>query len=291
MGLPFFCWQPHSRSAHRVHLSLGEDLSDLQITPIRDVSDSVSIQGKFSRTTGRPSIAVRVVLERFTDREMFRRLSAMINHLERGGIVGFGLDDTKAYAATTKGVHFQNSRSFTVGPNLFNAYAPASTSLVRLTGSTSAPYGDEFVIESSAPIAAREYFAAYSSASTPTGDTLVSIDETGGGTTNLRCHNDYPEGALLRHSDFYPFLFMPASGVGGALLTHEHRIAYTFDLRLEYIIPDYEWTFLQQPPEKEVSVDPDKPGATEITPAFDIPEIFGARSIYLTADRDYFWWE
>lgn len=49
--------------------------------------------------------------------------------------------------------------------------------------------------------------------------------------------DSYREGAHVRYSDYYPNLCLDSRNIGGALLTHDHRITSTLDLPLVYIIP------------------------------------------------------
>ncbi len=97
MGMPFFTWWPHqSRTGTtRQTITLTEGLSDLQITPKRDVIDTFAIDGGRARELLRPYCEVRIVLERNTDRELFRRFNSMINHLQHRGVAAVGLDSQK----------------------------------------------------------------------------------------------------------------------------------------------------------------------------------------------------
>lgn len=239
MGFPFFSYWPHTTAGARHDIVLTEDLSDLQITPIRDVADGITLRGNFRRATGRPSVRVRIVLERFTDRELFRRFSGLINHLERGGWCAFGLDDSKAYGALLNTNYYQGTRRFYVGENQYKGFTPNSAS------TTSLAVGDEIIVESAPPEAAREYFAIHDKAETG-GICRIDIDASGGGTTGNVFQEDYPTDALVRYSDFWPKLFLPAGGIGSGLLTHDHRITYTLDMSLEYIIPNLK-TEIEQP--------------------------------------------
>tara|TARA_R100001443_G_scaffold112277_1_gene125709 strand:+ start:773 stop:1735 length:963 start_codon:yes stop_codon:yes gene_type:complete len=236
MGLPFFCWKPQIPLPQRTHVDLGEELSDLQVTPVRVASDAVTLNGRYTRLTHTPQLQVRIVLERFKDRHLFRKLSAMINHLERGGYVTFGLDSAKAYGAKIKTEHTQNRTTIDVSSNLYKRYHPDSSSLDMLAASTTAPYGDEIVIESPPPIAAREYFTVVGATDAGSGGARYKID-TSSTITGDMLRFDYPVDSFVRFSDFYPRLFLPESQVGGGLLTHDHRNTYTLDLPLTYIIP------------------------------------------------------
>ena len=106
MGNPFFSWYPHQTNtgvAYFEKIDIPEDLTDLQVTPRRDVADAFTLHGGRSRELLRPWVEIRILYDRFTSRPLFRRFSAMINHLERGGVVAFGVDSDKVYSARTKG--------------------------------------------------------------------------------------------------------------------------------------------------------------------------------------------
>jgi hypothetical protein len=90
---------------------------------------------------------------------------------------------------------------------------------------------DEVVIESGPPAGKREYHTVAGHNTTAAG-TLITI---GGDGSNL--FDDYPAGSVVRYSDLYPALILGPGQVGGALLTHDHRITYTLDLLLSSIQP------------------------------------------------------
>ncbi len=270
MGSPFFTWMPFVQFPTRIFLPLGEDLSDLQVTPTRQSSDAVTIAGLHRRTNFAPGQSVRVVLERFTDRGMFRQFQNMINHLERGGYVSFGLDDTKAYGAAMNhvGPRYQGSARVEVGENLYVDYSPNTQSTYAPSGSTSAPFGEELIIETPAPYGKREYHAAYAVTGdgTATGATIDLDASSGSAVTNQQLQNDYYAGALVRVSDFWPKLYLPSGSIGSPLLTHDHRISYTLDIGLQYCIPDLVAVDVYVPPaEKEVGTyDPQGSGMVKV---------------------------
>jgi hypothetical protein len=221
MGYPFFSWYPlHSMSPRIEIINFGEDLSDLQVTPKRDVVDSFSLMGGRSRELLRPWVEVRVVLDRFTDRKLFRQLSAMINHLERGGSVAFGNDHQKIWMARTERIS-QGATSVLHGSNVGGGYYDGSTPVLSTLSSP-----DEIVIETGAPLAKREYHTVSSASASQ-----INLGES------LDTFDSYPTGSIVRYSDFYPTLIMPPNEVGGAHLTHDHRITYTLDINLAYVIP------------------------------------------------------
>jgi len=231
MASPFFTWWPHMSGllGARETITLSEDMSDLQVTPRRDVIDTYSLHGGRSREMLRPWLDVRLVLERFTDRDLFRKFSAMINHLERGGVVAFGLDSSKAWAATTATYTQQGDMRVYCGKVITEKYHAASASVEPAAT-------DEFVIESGPPTGKREYHLIHSAVGSPTSAVVIDIDSsTSSPTTMFR--DDYPIGSRVRFSDFYPTLILDAGAVGTGLLTHDHRISYTLDLPLVYVLP------------------------------------------------------
>lgn len=225
MGYPFFAWKPHQTagpSAREVIL-LTEDLSDLQITPRRDVADAYGIHGGRSRELLRPWLDVRIVLDRFNDRALFRKFRAMINHLERGGAITFCNDSDKAFAARTSVEHPQGTSALSLGPQATDLYSSHPATLAA---------DDEVVIESGPPAGKREYHKIASHVTDGTGGTVMTI-----GADGVDLFDDFPAGSVVRYSDLFPTLIMEAGQVGGQHLTHDHRITYTLDILLASIMP------------------------------------------------------
>lgn len=228
MGYPVFYWRPHqvakaARPATVESIQLSEHLSDLQVTPRRDVVDAYSIHGGRSRELLRAWLDVRILLDRFNDRALFRKFSAMINHLERGGHIAFSVDSDKLWNAYTNQPILQSSTKIRHGSNQATEWGSTVTTLAN---------GDEIVIESAPPKSGREYQASgghsYDAASAEGVLTLAD---------SLNAFDTYATGSHVRYSDYYPNLCLDQSNVGGALLTHDHRITSTLDLPLTYLIP------------------------------------------------------
>ena len=225
MGYAFFSWFPHQAgpSAGMETITLTEDLSDLQVTPKRDVVDSFGIHGGRSRELLRPWVDVRIVLDRFTDRALFRKFTAMINHLERGGVISFCVDSDKAFAARTRSFEAQNATVLELGPQDTDLYTTHPTRLAN---------GDEVVIESGPPAGKREYHTIASHTTDGTGGTVLTV-----GADGLNLFDDYPAGSVVRYSDLYPALILGPGQVGAPTLVHDHRITYTLDILLSSIQP------------------------------------------------------
>lgn len=230
MGLPFFTWRPHQTRKYsgddRLWIDFPEELSDLQVTPRRDVFDTFSIYGGRSREYTRSWLDVRIVLDRFSDRALFRQFSAMINHLERGGVVAFGTDSAKCFSSSLYMSNNPGSLFYYTSYNEAALYHPSAPAILT--------EGDEMVIESPPPKAGREYLRYKSSTATGSGYKIQPMDE---GTYNKYAKDFYPEGSRLRHSDFFPTLILPPGAVGSQMLTHDHRITYTLDINLVLVAP------------------------------------------------------
>ena len=261
MGYPFFTWKPHQTTSYsggaRVTIDLTEILTDLQITPRRDVVDSFSIFGGRSRENLRAWMDIRIQLDRFTDRELFRKFRNMIDHLERGGSIAFGNDSEKCYASQLTEKHYQGTVQLHTGENLFTTYhsdAPAQLA-----------QGDEIVVESFPPKAGREYQVVHShTAGTPEKINL------GPGFSGGKLVDSYGENARVRHTDFWPVLILPTAGVGAPMLTHDRRMTYTLDILLSYVLPVPEPQTSAQGANKESTVTYDGIGILTDKPDYDI---------------------
>lgn len=229
MGFPFFTWWPHQSrlGTTRQTITLTEDLSDLQITPRRTVIDTYAIDGGRKRELLRPSLDVRIILERYSDRDLFRRFNSMINHLERGGMVAFGLDSAKAWACRTTIDIAPDSTNLIVGDSETTTYHADSAS-------ASPTVGDEITIESAPPLAKRESHIIETVSSLSGGGFDIGIDDSDVVDSTF---DYFPEDSLVRFSDFFPTLYQPSNQVGAPSNTHDHRISYTLDLTLTYMIP------------------------------------------------------
>lgn len=216
MGDSAFWYSPHSNPlvVPTQKVSLGETISDLQLTPYRISHDAVSWGGKLSRVNFRTGLRVRIINERFTDNELSEKLYTMNDHLERGGGVSFAVDDTKTFCGFGEKAHggFELTGTaaydLSVGP-LFTSYS-----------STAPASGDVLIAQSFGPDAKREEVRVHSYSGRRL--TLAS-----------KLKFDHKGTILFRHRDFFPALFRPAASNETALLTHDHRITWTWDATLE----------------------------------------------------------
>jgi len=191
-------------------VDFGEPISDIQITPIRRVSDSVSLSGRASRTSWQSGIGVRIVLERFTNDALARDLYSFSSHAERGKHFGFALDSAKAVALVPGGSGW--SRGSTVlagGGNIFRKWETsaslAADDIVHISGPSPRNNREEHKLDA---------FTLTTSISSITLDDALRYDHT------------YP--ATLRHRDFFPVLYVPEAELSQPFLSHDHRISWTW---------------------------------------------------------------
>ncbi len=220
MANPYFIYWPYG-GIQRVQIDMTEPISDVQQRPTRRVEDSMSLNGHRVRSNLTAGLQIRITDERFTDRGKWQELSGLINHLEQGYLCGFAVDFNNAYGMVLESMTVGSATIRVDATNWFQAWtAPPG-------GVTKQPVaGDEIVIETGAWKGCREYFTIESTAIVGTSREIV-LDRP----VNYR----FTE-AIVRHADFWPYLQLPKSGVGGALLTHDHRISYTLDLPLDEMI-------------------------------------------------------
>ena len=225
MAYPIFSWLPHqdgTSSPIRQYIELSEYLSDLQVTPQRDVSDTYAISGGVTRTMTRAWLNVRITLDRFSDRAVFRDLTNMINHLERGGTVSFCNDKNKAYAARLDAAGISTGGTkIGAGENLYKKYSTTAVDFLQIN--------DEVVVENEPPFAVRAIKKIAGKTEFDTGAASYTVD-----AAFTEAHR---EGAFIRYADFWPCLYLPKSQINSGVLTHDHRINYTLDINLQYIIP------------------------------------------------------
>ena len=211
---PVIYYYPSSGfDAQLVTIDLGEILSDLQMTPIRSAIDAMSYQGRFYRTNLNGRMKIRVLLERFTDRALVRKLYSLQSHLERGGLIGICENQNKAWAAyLNEGMGNSGQTVLETGGNVFYNQTAALDAL------------DEVVIQSSNPEVKREW-----------NDVNLAVGSTDARITlsDALIHNYKQEPVLIRFHGFWPIMRLPADQLGRPIVTHDHRISYTLDLTLE----------------------------------------------------------
>jgi len=195
-----------------VEIDLGEDISDLQKngTVIQSASESIAGAIFTSQTSARS--VVRIVNERFTSYALARQLETLENHLRRGGSIAFAEDSDRAVAGYLK---------LSLPASGVTAIEIQGKPWPYETAADFATLNNEAVIQSASPRYLRE---------------LVTVSaESGDEFTISPLVYDYSEEpwVLFRHRGFWPLLRLPIGSRNQKMLTHDHRISWTFDAQLE----------------------------------------------------------
>ena len=195
-----------------VEIDIGEGLSDLQKNGavVQSASESVSGAVYTNQTSARSM--VRVINERFTSYALARQLETLENHLRRGGVIAVAEESSKAFAGY---LNFPLPSSGATSFSLQGTPWPFA-GVITLAG------GNEFVLQSPSPKYLRE---------------LGLLTSHGAGNTMTVPATVYDYSAepwvLFRTRGFWPLLRLPVGQRNQKMLTHDHRISWTFDVQLE----------------------------------------------------------
>ena len=249
MANPRFYWYPTemysvpwTTSTGDVHIvDIDEPISDLQVSMHRSASDAITYTMRKHRRHYKPYLEVRVILERFTDESLARELYSMESHLQKGNHVGFTADRAKTWASwagrvsATMGseVISQGTRIFSVNGSAMAGSVGYANIFRHWESAATVAIGDIINIDGRVPDFNHEELQVASGVSlgSTARDGTVYVEQThNGGYTRY----PYLAGSIVRYRDFWPYLCLPQSGIGKPLLTHDHRISYTFDAVFHY---------------------------------------------------------
>ena len=223
MANPYFMFWAYGIGM-RNDLDMGEPISDLQQTPNRIVLDSRALGGRYMRTNLTAGLQIRILDERFTAREKWRKLQRMINHLEQGYFVGFAVDVSNAWGAAIRTATRGSSTVEIEAANWFEAWSTGGAALTPAIG-------DEIVLETGPWKGLREYFKITNVVGTGTPPSFYTL------TLDHPIRGEYDDTGIVRNSDFFPYLRLPQGAVGNpGLLSHDHRISFTLDIPLDLIV-------------------------------------------------------
>jgi len=221
MGLPTIYYYPDPEGTVEV-LTFPENLTDLQLTPLRETVDAVTVSGGLFRRHYASRLGVKIVLENFTSSDFWYKLQSLSAHLERGGAIGFSLDHDKTWAG------FLNAAAGADRGDTGRFHTPGASSYVT--------DNDFYEWNPSATIAADDMICFCNT--NPEGfREFLEVDSVSGATGIntktglLYTYNSRP--ILLRWRDFYPCLKLSAASTGSPIVTSNHRISYTLTLDLE----------------------------------------------------------
>lgn len=223
MGQPTIYYYPDSSGTLET-LTFPEGLSDLQITPLRDSHDAVTLSGGMYRRHYGSRLAVNIVLENFTSESFWYQLQSLSAHLERGGSIGFSLDHDKTWAG------FLNNAASAERGDTGRFHTPGDASF------SSNNNNDFYVWNNSANVAADDMVCVCNA--NPEGfREFVEVDSvsaaTGINTKTGLLYTYTSRPILFRWRDFYPALKLSEAALNAPIVTSNHRISYTLDLQLE----------------------------------------------------------
>lgn len=194
-------------------IDLGEPLSDLQRTVMVSEVSAEAINGRISTVRLAARTRVRVLIERFVDPVLARKLRTLENHLQRGGVMAIAEDKDKAVAAFIEATPDRGDNGFVLQGRPF-PFNPSAALEV----------GDFVTVQSPSPkylYEEQEMALALPIGSNLVALSLLTFDYTG------------EPWALFRHRGFWPVMQVPLASRASTFLTHDHRISWTFDLLLE----------------------------------------------------------
>ena len=212
---PRFYYLPDGANLTRV--TLDECLTELQVQPVTYGDAATSASGSVSAVTYGHAWRVRILLERFRDDADTRRrkLQALINHLQRGGYVGFSADHSRAWGANCSSAPGNGDTTVSVGANDFSSYSAS--------GAVTA--GDNIILQSPNPSGLVEMIrlASFTGAGAP-----YTMGLLGGTQVEL----DHVATTFARWEWFWPRLRLDPDARLANLLTSERQWVYTLDLPL-----------------------------------------------------------
>lgn len=205
-------------------VDLGEQLAALDEMPTAQRADAYAGGVNYSSFL-QEQFRVRIVLQLVSQTATAgaateRRLQTLVNHLLRGGYVGFSRDHSKSWCAAQSAVVWdRGASSIGCGGSGFTAWS-AFASLVS---------GDEVVVETASVGPYREYHTT--SGIVATAATSVGLAET--------LEYAYPFDlagtlGLVRYRYFWPLLWLPEDQISRPILTSSRGITWTLDVTLAY---------------------------------------------------------
>ena len=196
-------------------IDFGEPLTDLRVLPERDRRDSRALTGRRYSSLVSHAMRVRVTFERWsglTDagQSLARQLMSLAPHLEAGGSIILVEDADIAWAAFSRALQTRgNTGIYTDGLAMTSVLGgtPAANQEVRILGGY--------------PSHRRE-LQKVSAWSSP----LVTLD------SGLVYSYDH-EPIMLAQRGTWVGLKLPDDQLGRPLVSHDHRITYSFEAELE----------------------------------------------------------
>ncbi len=217
-----FYFYPMPVSNHLVTIDLGEDLAEYYCEWEYTKENSQSMNGKIHQTTTLNREVITIVRDRMSGSEdLAHKFLALQNHLDRGYSVAFAADSSKTFCHPLSKNPIGGDNSIICHGNPFRA----------MTGNNVPVLNDYFIIESQPPAMiqeAQKVSSIHASFTPAIGGIIYPVD-----TIDFT----YPSIAFMRHYRFHPVLKRHPADIGKAIVTNEHGLLWSLELRLT---PDYE---------------------------------------------------
>jgi len=224
--------------------TIGEMYSEFR----KDGSGGTSLDGASYRSVGLTQEIITIQRDRMKGSEdLAHKFQALQTHLDKGYTCSFAQDDTKAFCGylLTSPLN-SGSTSLEVSGNPFASFV----------GSSVLSAGDYIVMETQPPASIYEINKVSS--------VSAGFSSTNGGTITLDrpCSFRYDQDTWIRFYRFLPICKRVLSDIGKNMITNEHGLLWSLEIRLEI---DYAglFSFIPMGPEKtqETIVFPDETGS------------------------------
>lgn len=228
-----FYFYPMPIANHQVTIDLGEDLAEFYSEWEYTKDNSQTMNGRINQTTTLNREVITIVRDRMnggsiSSEELAHQFLALQSHLDRGYSVAFAADHTKAFCHPLSVNPVGGDSNIKCFSNPFRG----------MVGSHLPAANDFFVMESQPPAMIQE---AHKISSLGAGFSVST-----GGTINVSNNVafTYPSIVMMRHYRFFPCLKRHPADIGKAIITNEHGLLWSLELRLT---PDYENYFAFHP--------------------------------------------
>lgn len=214
-------WYPRATAALHT-IDVPQAPNDLQVVRDKVTGGGISLGGAVNIVPQQGYDRVRLVVERRSERlaslyEWRDEARTLVDHLLRGGSIGFALDTTKAFLCTPASPFIHGLSSVSVSSNALSAWEPSAALAAD----------DRVVLASSNPERMREEstVASYSAGS-------LGLDRT------IRFQHSGL--TAIRHWGFYPVLKLDPSAQPRDIDVSERGFVWTLNLPLVEVVPEVE---------------------------------------------------
>ena len=248
MGNAKFWYYPNPAGNRLVTIDMGEGLAEMFSEFRKDADGGISLDGNSFRSVGLTQEIITIQRDRMIlgiDKAMeYRALQA---HLDNGNVCSFSADSSKAWCGyVLTNPLSSGSTTVQVSNNPFSSFVGSNILAA-----------DDYVIFDTKPPAAITEANKISSLSS-------GFSASNGGTITLdrKCAFRYDVDTFVRWFRFIPIAKRPIEDIGRSIITNEHGMLYSLELRLEIDYAGW-FSFIPAYPDKtnEVFAFPDENGS------------------------------